>query len=216
MTGFVWGTPDVVDYSKVKRGSNYTQLMHIVDWYPTFMEAAGIKFDDTGIDYPFDGVSQWKGIMGNVTSTGYYKTDFRDTVYYGLSTTPYLKYDAMQFAGYKLINTSGGGPSGWSPRPKDTVPFGMSYEEMMAEYEDPGDGLDGDTKWLLFNIEKDPTERHEISGNNTNLVWAMSQAMEKIKEDRVPQNVADPNCPKQTFLKDPNVGNVYHPWCEGY
>merc|ERR1712154_472764 len=174
-------------------------------------EAAGIKFDDTGIDYMFDGVSQWQGIVGNVTSTGYYKCDFRDTVYYGLSTTPYLKYDALQFAGYKLINTSGGGPDHWVP-PANMTDFGTSYEELIAEYQDPRIGLNGDTKWLLFNIENDLEERYEISGNNSNLVWAMSQALESLKEDGVPQNLPDPNCPKQTFVKDPKVGNVLYPW----
>ena len=36
----------------------------MINRYPTFLEAAGIDIKDLGINYTFDGVSQWKGITG--------------------------------------------------------------------------------------------------------------------------------------------------------
>ena len=216
MTGFVWGTPDLIDYgARVVRGSHYSQLMHMVDWYPTLLEAAGIDVRDLGLNYSLDGVSQWRGIVGNVSSSGGYNTDFRDTMYYGLTTVPYLMYDAVQYQGYKLVNTSGGGPSGWYP-PMNATNHGdrVSYEMMMQEYNEAT--VSTNLSWLLFDLVSDPTEHFDVSNENPDLVQQMRDIMVAFEESGVPQNLPDPECPKQTFVKDPTVGNVYFPWCEGY
>ena len=222
MTGFVWGTPDIIDYNKVERGSNYSQLMHIVDWYPTFLEAAGIEIKDIGINYTFDGVSQWKGIIGNVSSTNGYYNKFRDSIYYGLCTVPYLMYDAVQYKGYKLVNTTGGGPNGWYPPPNETRP-GLTYDEIIKTFDFELYKNDGKLKtnisnMLLFDLMKDPTEHFDLSKNETEkqTVEELYQLMISYEATGVPQNLPDPNCPKQTFQHDPTVGNVYFPWCEGY
>ena len=220
MTGFVWATPDIIDYNKVERGSNYSQLMHIVDWYPTFLEAAGIDIKELGLNYTFDGVSQWQGIIGNVSSTNGYYNDFRDSMYYGLCTVPYLMYDAVQYKGYKLVNTTGGGPNGWYPPPNAVQPS-LSYNDLM-------EGFDLDiyknklttniSDMLLFNLVKDPTEHFDLSKNETeqSMVKQLYEMLINYEKTGVPQNLPDPNCPKQTTKTDPVVGHVYFPWCEGY
>ena len=91
--------------------------MHIVDWLPTLVSAAGIDINHvTELNYTLDGVDHYQGIIGNVTSENNNNL-FRDTLYYGLCTVPYLKYDAVQYKGYKLVNQSGGSPNQWFPPP---------------------------------------------------------------------------------------------------
>ena len=55
--------------------------MHLVDWLPTILEAAGINhtFPD---GLKLDGVSHWKGLQnGNNYEDKYF--EFRDYIYYG-------------------------------------------------------------------------------------------------------------------------------------
>lgn len=195
----------------------------MINRYPTFLEAAGIDIKDLGINYTFDGVSQWKGITGDVSSTNGYYNDFREEMYYGLTTVPYLMYDAVQYKGYKLINTTGGGPNGWYPPPNSIGPNPvLSYDDIMTTFDigyyENEKLMTNISDMLLFNLVKDPTEHVDISKNETEkqMVEQLYQLMLNYEATGVPQNLPDPNCPKQTYQKDPKVGNVYFPWCEGY
>jgi len=83
VTAWIWATPDIIPRTNNPViGGNYTQLMHLVDWMPTILEAANIShtFPDS---LALDGVSHWKGLQnGNNVKDKYF--EFRDNVYYGI------------------------------------------------------------------------------------------------------------------------------------
>jgi arylsulfatase A-like enzyme len=56
-------TPGII-WSPVLRRGVFDQLMHITDWMPTFISAAGGSLE--GI--PLDGVDQWRALQGNESS----------------------------------------------------------------------------------------------------------------------------------------------------
>ena len=176
--------------------------------YPTLLAAAGIDINKVvEINYTLDGVNQWDGIRGNITSNNNNNL-FRQSMYYGLTTVPYLKYDAVQHLGYKLINTSGGGPSGWFPPPTLTKKQPLEFNE----YDE-----NNATKFLLFDLINDPTEHHDISSNYSNITQQLYQILIDFEQTGVPQNVPDPHCPEPTYMHlGPPYGNAYIPWCDGY
>eukprot|EP01084_Bolivina_argentea_P120085 212869_1 len=81
LTSFIYGTPDLIPTQL--RGTNYTQLMHTIDWYATLLEAAGIDINSS-VNHSVDSLSQWKGIIGDESVIGNDKYfAIRDFIWYG-------------------------------------------------------------------------------------------------------------------------------------
>ncbi|KAA0186806.1 hypothetical protein HAZT_HAZT002130 [Hyalella azteca] len=83
-------------------GSVSNRLVHVTDWYPTFMHLAGMS-DPQGID----GLNQWEALNNASLS------DARDFFVYDLDETNGIRA-AVRWGRYKLI-VGDPGPSSWSP-----------------------------------------------------------------------------------------------------
>merc|ERR1712228_790817 len=204
VTAWLWATPDIIPRTNNPViGSNYTQLMHLVDWMPTILEAVNVShvFPDS---LALDGVSHWKGLSnGNNVKDKYF--EFRDNVYYG----------------YDDIDSSGGNPNSWSP--KDDNGKGRNeerksegselWEKCMFDEEDVAilDGIERNTP--LYNLSNDYAERHDISKENEDLVNELFEEMKALRATGVPQASGDQNCPPLVNPVVDPVGEVWQPWC---
>eukprot|EP01084_Bolivina_argentea_P102816 184181_1 len=199
LTGFVWGTPDIIPSSL--KGGSYSQLFHTVDWYYTLLSMAGI--DTTLIlNYTIDGVDQWNGIIGNEVKDKYF--EFRDEIYYGcdIYNGEPSNNTGYRYQWYKIFNSTGGYPNTWWPPPNETVYVDMIH----MNYKD-------DDLYELFNISNDPYEYNDISKDNPSLVQQLLAKMDAISATAIPNQV-DKNCPKVTHPNYTIVGEVWQPWCD--
>ncbi|RUS83225.1 hypothetical protein EGW08_009036 [Elysia chlorotica] len=171
-------------------GSVSDQLFHAVDWFPTFLEAAGAP-PAQGID----GLSQWEFL-----TTG--KSSPRTEFVYGIG--PEGK-GAIRVGDYKLIVGRPGLYNDWYPIP-GTDPVkrarfkGGRHDSVKLEK-----GLN-----LLFNIKDDPSETTDIAGQFPDLV---SELMDKYSAWN--RTKVTPHEPERIALADPALhGGFWTPgWC---
>lgn len=207
LTGFVWATPDLIPSNK--RGTNYTQLFHVTDIYPTVLEAAGIELN---LNYSIDGVSQWKGIAGidDNTNDPYFK--YRDHIYFGNDT---LSGNTSSWSGngnntayrskwLKIYNSFGGYPNDWGSQPQQQL-----HIESIGNLDD----IDND-ECMLFDIQNDSYEYNDIAADNQETVANLLEIMNNITMTAIPLPI-NQSCPNGNDVKHPNstVGPVWQPWC---
>ena len=213
LTGFVWATPDLIPMNK--RGTNYTQLLHATDWYPTVLEAAGIELE---LNYSIDGVSQWKGIAGidDNTDDEYFK--YRDNIYFGNDT---LSGNTSSWSGngnntayrskwLKIYNSFGGYPNDWGAKPEEEILI-SELNDMFIDYQ----GIMSNDECMLFDIQNDSYEHNDISANNEEVVSNLLEIMNNITRTAIPLPINE-SCPNGNDVKHPNnsvVGPVWQPWC---
>eukprot|EP01084_Bolivina_argentea_P102820 184186_1 len=215
VTAWFYATPDIVSPNLATIGKNYSQLMHMVDWLPTVLEAAGVSHTfPPGLE--IDGVSHWKGLIsGNKYNDAYF--NFRDNIYYGKDDNANPRNVGYRYQWYKIFNSSGGNPSAWSPN--DNASNGeYIYQEnelwdcwhTQIKLKD----VNVDAVHIpLYNISNDYSERHDISGQNQDLVNQLIDKMHALQATGIPQAKNDKNCPNITHPVYPVVGGVWQPWC---
>ncbi len=170
--------------------------MNHIDWMPTLLDAAGIDIVSLGIE--FDGLSHWLSLSGKQRNL-----QIRNDIYYGLtadSSFP-LNNTGYRYLNYKLLNTSGGPPYEWYPN-------NTSYpnNSWMKEY----NGI----PYELYDLNADPFEYDEISGNNSELVADLVLKMQQIEESGNPQTPQNESCVNNIVHPTyPIVGGVWTPWC---
>eukprot|EP01084_Bolivina_argentea_P102815 184180_1 len=206
LTSFIWTTDDIIS-DKNLRGGNYSQLMHISDWYPTLIEgAAGISLSK--LNYSLDGVNQWNGIIGkeNTSKDEYFY--FRDYIYYdhNIENHKPSNNSAYRKRWNKIFNGTGGGnpdENGWVKPPGVAVMYDNDNVTNMMP---------------LYNISNDPYEYNDISANYSDLVQQLYSEMEQIFKSApyYPHPPVDNSCPKVTHPNNSVVGPVWQPWCGEY
>jgi len=73
---------------------------------------------------------------------------------------------------------------------------------------------------LLFNVNSDPEERHEVSSSHPDVVQRLTARVNALRATKVivpgGGEVPDPDCPqyKPAEHTDPRVGEIWEPWCE--
>ena len=207
LTSFIWSTPDIIPNNYPLRGGNYTQLMHITDWFPTIIEGMiGINISSLHLNYTIDGVNQWNGIIGSDKSINDSYFHYRDTIFYDhdIYNEKPANNTALRHKWYKILNGTGNTYSsefGWANCniSSNTVPFnaGELY-----------------TSRPLYDLQSDPYEYWDLSNNSaynniSNQLWSMLIDAQKSYI----QQTNDPNCPKPTHTEYPVVGPVWEPWC---
>eukprot|EP01084_Bolivina_argentea_P003869 7321_1 len=206
LSGLIWATKNIV--KEELRGRNYSQLMHVVDYYTTLCDAAGINTKD--INPKLDGINHWKGLTNSDdTNDKYFK--YRDSVYYGY----YEKHKAKQgqyndtafrYQWYKLFNGSGGNPTECWDCYNFTDGNLKSYEQYYLDYKYDGNPV------LLYNLETDAIEKYDISANNTDIVGQIWNMMLQLEATADPTPTPDNTCPSVI----PHPDNAWLPWCGEY
>eukprot|EP01083_Nonionella_stella_P144709 452297_1 len=206
VTAWIWTTPDIIPRTMPTIGRNYSQLMHLVDWMPTILEATGVNHSfPSGLE--LDGVSHWKGLSnGNNYQDPYFH--FRNDIYYGLDSG--AKNVGYRYEWYKIFNASGGNPSSWSP--KNDASNTDSMFDIWSVY-DPYGISSNDGSIPLYNLSNDYAERYDVSNSHKDLVTQLVQKMHALQATGVSQATGDKNCPPITYPADPVVGDVWQPWC---
>ncbi|XP_025085302.1 arylsulfatase B-like [Pomacea canaliculata] len=138
-------------------------LMHIVDWFPTFMTLVGGE-TPPGID----GVSQWESILSGGASP-------RTELVYNIDEIN--QNAAIRVGDWKLIQGSPGNQSGWYP-PPHLADFVMESKDFLAWPDN----------YSLFNINEDPLEMDNVASKYPDVLAALKTRLEEWKTTLVPAN----------------------------
>lgn len=194
---FIWAPGRLKPYQN-------NALIHVSDWLPTFWGLASqqgaLKPNHPITTQPLDGVDQWETISQN-------KPSAREEIL--LNIDPYPLGNGHQVPNYgirwknwKLILGSGGPPNGWYPAPSltngtDENPTEVTCHKPQSYVE-------------LYDIEKDPYERHNVSVLHPHVVKKLTHKLLAYNATAVP-----PGNRKTDPAADPkNFNNTWMPWLQ--
>jgi len=174
-------------------GTVSTELIHITDWFPTFVRAAGGEPQELE---GLDGLDQWDTLTKDSPSP-------RIEMVYNID--PGCSFGngpggAIRVGSFKLIRGDPGTPDGWIP--PDSV-------------EDDESGNDGGCsgpnpqQLLLFDLDNDPTEKENLALARPNITTYLEQVLDNYRAGMVPPDVAN-----KTQKGNPNNFNGI--WSSGW
>ncbi|KAA8584327.1 hypothetical protein FQN60_008112 [Etheostoma spectabile] len=192
-------------------GTVSRELIHISDWLPTLVGLAG---GSTNGSKPLDGFNVWNTISKGFASPRLELLHNIDPLYVDIApcpgTTRQLTLDqgasransgfnvsihaAIRSSNWKLL-TGYPGCDVWFPRP------GHNSSEWSRSRVDPLKSV------MLFDIEKDPEERTELSAQFPRVVEHLLGRLQRYQKGAVPINFPsdDPRC-------DPGPTGAWGPW----
>ena len=128
----------------------FFSFIHVTDWLPTLLSAAGSKIGMSWID----GMDQWSALLRNQDGP-------RKEMLYNIDPgKKAFKNAAIRFNEMKLIIGDPGKPDGWIPPPKVmdlTQEQILDFESHFFTFESSC----SENMWL-FNLTNDPLEKHNI------------------------------------------------------
>ncbi|XP_015244523.1 PREDICTED: arylsulfatase B [Cyprinodon variegatus] len=197
-----------------KPGTTNHELIHISDWLPTFVGLAGGSTKGTK---PLDGFDVWKTISKGFASPRLELLHNIDPLYSDLVPCPGRQspltlargspekwranssfnvsiHAAIRSSNWKLL-TGYPGCQVWFPRP------GHNSSDSELSKEDPLKPV------MLFDVEKDPEERNEVSAHFPDVVEYLLNRLEEHQKTALPINYPkdDPRC-------DPGPTGAWGPW----
>ncbi|KAM9338316.1 arylsulfatase B [Symphorus nematophorus] len=196
-------------------GSVSRELIHISDWLPTLVGLAGGSTNGTK---PLDGFDVWNTISKGFASPRLELLHNIDPLYYDIAPCPgsgrqltlaqvagggsranfgfnVSFHAAIRSSNWKLL-TGYPGCDIWFPRP------GHNSSESA-----PSPPVDPQKSVMLFDIEKDPEERNEVSAQFPAVVEHLLARLQQYQKTAVPINFPadDPRC-------DPGPTGAWGPW----
>lgn len=190
------------------------ELIHISDWLPTLVGLAGGSTNGTK---PLDGFNMWDTISKGFASPRLELLHNIDPLYIDIAPCPGMQrrltlaqvvnrgsaaksgfnvsiHAAIRSSNWKLL-TGYPGCDVWFPRP------GHNSSESSPSKVDPLKSV------MLFDIEKDPEERNEVSADFPKVVEYLLKRLEKHQKTALPINFPadDPRC-------DPGPTGAWGPW----
>ena len=174
-----------------KSGTTYEEMVHVADWYPTFVEAAGGDLGNLSAN--LDGVSQWRNLLAG-SSPGP-RTEFVynfDEVY---------NNSALRQGRFKLVQGHPGNPNGWFA-PEELGPSATTEDLSGSSAPHP--------EYQLFNLHRDPLEKKDVLHSHPDVFRQMKARLEHYRESLVPANL-----PGYVSESAPShFNNVWSPgWC---
>lgn len=223
-----------------KSGYISKQLMHISDWLPTLLQAAG--YDTSALPTNLYGVSQWQTLQENGPSP-------RDSVLYNVIAGCKDKSWALRVGDMKLLRAQGKSKknAGWyqpfssdilsQPKSRDPAIISVVPAELLQSQVTPilrelGRGekssstehrIDcgappvgvvynciGMDKPCLFNITADPCEYHNLANDMPEIVKMLEARLETL----VKMSVTPINKPDDPAANPDKHGGVLMPWIQ--
>ncbi|XP_078000253.1 arylsulfatase B-like [Glandiceps talaboti] len=164
------------------RGTTNRQLLHMSDWFPTFLHLSG---GEASLDKPIDGFNQWETIsqgkqsprqeiLHTIDTLALRPVDRGREIYSKNPHFDVFTLAALRLGDWKLLT----GPSGndsWIPSPSSPYkPFHpkKTYGKVVR----------------LYNIAKDPYERKDVSEENPEIVMELLRRLGEYNKDVVKPN----------------------------
>ncbi|KAK7483551.1 hypothetical protein BaRGS_00025225 [Batillaria attramentaria] len=171
-----------------KSGYTYNELIHVVDWYPTFVEAGGGSNLSN-----IDGVSQWQNLLAGTPGPRFEFIYNIDDVFNNA---------AIRQGRYKLTQGHMNGPNGWFAPPEMTNE--TTVEVHVNRHNEPA--------YQLFDLEADPEEKHSILDTHQHVFQRLKFRLDEYRPSIVP---TDPS--GDVFVHEANpkyFNDVWSPgWC---
>ena len=182
----------------------FRHLFHVVDWFPTLAEWVGVvPLNQTNLD----GISQVDALAGNNDGLpartelfgGYAQCEDNFPTQYSNWWGP-----AIRHLNWKLVQGESAGADAntrWPPGSHIIQP--------------PGDNAT--SKYLLFDLEKDPREEHDLSELYPDVLQKMIYKLKLYRKSFVyPQINDDSNCPFTGLVNTTAVGPAWCVWIYNY
>jgi len=171
------------------------EMIHVTDWVPTLVSAAGGKADESK---RLDGVDQWSSLVNQTESP---RTEFiynidpkKDE---GSGEGP---VGAIRVGRYKLVKGHPGYPDGWIPAPRHRVPRRLFNSTDRRKTRKP----------YLFDLDADPYEKSDIARLFPDIVKDLERRLAGYLTTMVP--VDDP--PTDPAGEPNNFNGAWGPgWC---
>ncbi|KAF7217483.1 arylsulfatase B isoform X1 [Nothobranchius furzeri] len=195
-------------------GTVNRELIHISDWLPTLVGLAGGSTNSTK---PLDGFDMWSTISRGSASPRLELLHNIDPLYVDISPCPGRQqhltlaqgvsgdswanssfnvsiHAAIRSSNWKLL-TGYPGCDVWFPRPEQNTSESVSFK------------VDPLKPVMLFDVEKDPQERNEVSAQFPKVVEHLLNRLHKLQRTASPINFPDddPRC-------DPGPAGAWGPW----
>lgn len=191
----------------LKKGYVNKSLMHVSDWFPTFVKLAGGSRIGA---QPLDGFDQWDTISNDTVSARQELLHNID-ILYGRQGTPLYPdaFDtrvraAIRLGDYKLI-TGDPGEGSWVPPPEAAGEHRRSAPAWTA---DKAGLIRRVQNVWLFNITADPEERHDLTTSEPEVVKHLLQRLSHYNSTAVPPRYPEPDPESNPKLH----GGVWGPW----
>ncbi|XP_070180940.1 arylsulfatase B-like [Littorina saxatilis] len=171
-----------------KTNSSYEELIHITDWYPTLVEAAGGGSSVANID----GVSQWKNLLSGGPGP-------RQEFIYNMDEV--RNDSAIRRGRYKLIQGYARNPNGWFVPPELEEALNQTTVEIHAQKNNP--------PYSLYDLETDPEERHNIIDSHQDVFHNLKARLDSYRPSLVPTL-------HYSYLKISKPANFNGNWSPGW
>lgn len=174
-------------YILQKSGYTNRELFHIVDWFPTLVEAGGGNSSSlSGID----GISQWQSLLtgssGPREEFVYNVNDIKET-------------SALRWKNFKLVKGFPGNPQGWYVPPELTNE--TTFEPAHSRH-DP-------ETYTLYDIDNDPSERTDVLAHHPDVFQRMKARLDEYSKSMHPSIVTN-------FVNDANPRHFNGAWSPGF
>ena len=129
------------------------RLIHITDWLPTLLSAAGSDFNLP----PIDGLNQWKALIRNENGP---RKEMLYNIDPGKSGSDF-KNAAIRYNDMKLIIGDPGKPDGWIPPPK-VMDLTLDQIQDFHNHFFTSESTCSENL-RLYNLTNDPLEKHNLA-----------------------------------------------------
>ena len=187
------------------RGKTSEGLIHVADWYPTFCKMAGVDPSDSGPGrFPVDGLDVWQIISGENATTQHEEI----VLAYNFTLFNPNATGAIIVGEYKLIV----GQQAGTPSCDSLMHSPLDYPCTNGTESNDCD------PYCLYNIDKDPEERQDLSKTNLDILKMMLYRYNSHSKE--PQDRLDQGYHKQTTLPKfkqaceymEKHGSYWRPW----